>query len=55
MNRGGLNIDYTEGFKLEEIGFKRYYNAIKHVLNATEIENTTNTSYRWTMYGTINS
>ena len=43
MNRGGLNIDYTEGFKLEEIGFKRYYNAIKHVLNATEIESTART------------
>lgn len=43
MNRGGLNIDYIEGFKLEEIGFKRYYNAIKHVLNATEIESTART------------
>lgn len=43
MNRGGLNIDYTEGFKLEEIGFKRYYNAIKHALNATEIESTART------------
>ena len=43
MNRGGLNIDYSEGFKLEEIGFKRYYNAIKHVLNATEIESTART------------
>ena len=43
MNRGGLNIDYIEGFKLEELGFKRYYNAIKHVLNATEIESTART------------
>jgi hypothetical protein len=43
MNRGGLNIDYIEGFKLEEIGFKRYYNAIKYVLNATEIESTART------------
>jgi hypothetical protein len=43
VNRGGLNIDYIEGFKLEEIGFKRYYNAIKHVLNATEIESTART------------
>lgn len=43
MNRGGLNIDYIEGFKLEEIGFKRYYNAIKQVLNATEIESTART------------
>jgi|TARA_B110000967_G_scaffold102376_1_gene105083 hypothetical protein len=42
-NRGGLNIDYTEGFKLEEIGFKRYYKAIKHVLHATEIESTART------------
>ena len=42
-NRGGLNIDYIEGFKLEEKGFKRYYKAIKHVLNATEIESTART------------
>ena len=43
MNRGGLNIDYADGFKLEEQGFKRYYKAIKHVLNATEIESTART------------
>ena len=43
MNRGGLNIDYSDGFKLEEQGFKSYYKAIKHVLNATEIESTART------------
>lgn len=43
MNRGGLNIDYADGFKLEEQGFKSYYKAIKHVLNATEIESTART------------
>ena len=39
-NRGGLNIDYSIGFELEEQGFKRYEKAIKHVLNAKELEST---------------
>ena len=41
MNRGGLNIDYAQGFKLEEQGFKRYEKAIKHVLSAKYLEPTT--------------
>jgi hypothetical protein len=43
VNRGGLNIDYADGFKFEEEGFKRYYKTIKQVLNATEIESTART------------
>jgi len=38
VSRGGLNIDYAQGFKLEEQGFKRYEKAIKHVLNAKHLE-----------------
>ena len=41
MNRGGLNIDYAEGFKLEEKGFKLYKNDIKRLLNAEYLELTT--------------
>tara|TARA_B110000114_G_C15046273_1_gene379339 strand:- start:594 stop:1115 length:522 start_codon:yes stop_codon:yes gene_type:complete len=40
-NRGGLNINYSKGFSLEEEGFKRFKKAIKHVLGATELESTT--------------
>ena len=41
MNRGGLNINYAEGFKLEEKGYKHYEKLLKYILNAKYLEAST--------------
>ena len=38
MNRGGLNIDYANGFELESKGFDTYKTLIKYYLGASSIE-----------------
>ena len=40
MSRGGYNIDYDTGFKIENDLFSKYYDMLKNIIMATQLEQT---------------